>query len=94
MKVHIGYKIGNGKKISVWHERWHQCGPLNQYITQREIYNVRLLSSNSIAEVTENGVWKWPNEWFSKYPILNNIKAPCLDINLEDMIVWVTNSGS
>lgn len=94
VKNHIGYKIGDCKKISAWHEKWHEHGPLSQYISQREIYNARLSSDNSIAEVVENGNWKWPTEWYIKYPILNNINVPVLDNYMEQRIVWVNNYGN
>ena len=50
VKSHIHYKVGDGKKISMWYDKWCSLGPLNQIITQRDIYDARLSNEMCISD--------------------------------------------
>nr|GEX03803.1 RNA-directed DNA polymerase, eukaryota, reverse transcriptase zinc-binding domain protein [Tanacetum cinerariifolium] len=93
VKDHILYEIGNGKSVSIWHDKWNNCGPLSQFITKRDIYDARLTKVKYVAEMIDNGVWKWPVKWMAKYLILNSINVPILDKDCEDKVVWINNVG-
>ncbi|GKC81363.1 RNA-directed DNA polymerase, eukaryota, reverse transcriptase zinc-binding domain protein, partial [Tanacetum coccineum] len=45
-----------------------------------------------IGVLGDNG-WKWPQQWFIKYPWLANIQVPILS-NHKDKAIWVDNNGS
>lgn len=38
--------------------------------------------------MVENGIWKWPKEWVSKYPRVVNIQVPNLMASVPDKVVW------
>ncbi|GJU28910.1 hypothetical protein Tco_1172499 [Tanacetum coccineum] len=35
--------------------------------------------------------WNWPNGWYSKFPVLNEIQTPVLVEGKADKAVWITN---
>ncbi|GJS94019.1 hypothetical protein Tco_0800987 [Tanacetum coccineum] len=63
IRPHIIHKIGNEKQVSMWYENWSEVGPLDQYISKRDIYDARLSDYVFVANVTTNGRWKWLEEW-------------------------------
>ena len=54
MKIHISYKIGNGKPISAWYDRWCNEGPLSEFITARDIYNARFSNDSKVDCLIRN----------------------------------------
>nr|GEX58266.1 hypothetical protein [Tanacetum cinerariifolium] len=38
--------------------------------------------------------WKWPIEWFTKYPILSQYTIPILNSVVADRLMWKTKDGS
>ncbi|GJU26824.1 RNA-directed DNA polymerase, eukaryota, reverse transcriptase zinc-binding domain protein [Tanacetum coccineum] len=92
IKNHVWYKIGNGKSISVFYDRWCSIGPLSEMISRRNIYNERLRDDIVIADIVNNGRWAWPEDWMSTYPSLSNIQNPNL-IARDDKVLWITKKG-
>ncbi|GJR36944.1 hypothetical protein Tco_1212628 [Tanacetum coccineum] len=39
---HIWWKIGNGRSVNVWHDRWCSVSPLSEFIDTRDVYDARL----------------------------------------------------
>ncbi|GJX99346.1 RNA-directed DNA polymerase, eukaryota, reverse transcriptase zinc-binding domain protein [Tanacetum coccineum] len=85
IKPRVFHNIGNGKNTSVWYDKWNQFGPLSNTITRREIYDARFKDNDCVSELIENGSWKWPREWWDKFPVLKSIGVPCLT-NRSDQI--------
>ncbi|GKA96244.1 RNA-directed DNA polymerase, eukaryota, reverse transcriptase zinc-binding domain protein [Tanacetum coccineum] len=42
IKPFVSYKIGNGKVISPWHDKWCSIGPLDRFFSKRDIYEASL----------------------------------------------------
>nr|GEU65088.1 TMV resistance protein N-like [Tanacetum cinerariifolium] len=40
----------------------------------------------------KDGRWKWPNEWFVKFPLLKSIEVPSIN-DRYDQTVWLNNKG-
>ncbi|GJW60133.1 putative RNA-directed DNA polymerase [Tanacetum coccineum] len=57
--------IGDGKKTSIWFDKW--C--------------------------VANGLWKWPNDWLVKYPLLNSIPVPTIFDDNPDSLEWRSRDG-
>ena len=49
--VHV---IGNGNSISMWYDWWHTIGPLSRIIDNRTLYDARLESECTIADMISN----------------------------------------
>ncbi|GJY36782.1 hypothetical protein Tco_0422160 [Tanacetum coccineum] len=63
VKPYVMYNIGNGNKISMWHDKWCEKGPLFDIITNRAIYDARFKNNAKVAEMIVDGRWIWSNEW-------------------------------
>ncbi|GJT23299.1 RNA-directed DNA polymerase, eukaryota, reverse transcriptase zinc-binding domain protein [Tanacetum coccineum] len=42
IRGHVWYNVGNGRKTSVWYDKWCTDGPLSKFISRRDIYEARL----------------------------------------------------
>nr|XP_043620341.1 uncharacterized protein LOC122592208 [Erigeron canadensis] len=93
VKQHVLYKIGNGRRISMWNDKWSIDGPLNQVITKRVLYDAKLEADTKIADMINNGKWNWPEEWEERFGIPRNIATPVLQLDKEDRIVWVSKNN-
>ncbi|GJY87289.1 RNA-directed DNA polymerase, eukaryota, reverse transcriptase zinc-binding domain protein, partial [Tanacetum coccineum] len=59
---HIKYRVGNGRLISAWYDKWNKVGPLCQFIDTRDLYNARFDCKPSVADVIHNNQWIWKDE--------------------------------
>ncbi|GJY48983.1 elongation factor 2-like protein [Tanacetum coccineum] len=91
----IWYRVGNGATISAWFDNWCVSSPLASFISNRDIYRAGLGLSAKVNEIIVSGMWKWPAEWTSKYPMLANLAVPNLS-NASDGLLWrhISNANS
>ncbi|GKE08939.1 hypothetical protein Tco_1412490, partial [Tanacetum coccineum] len=64
VRKHIWWKIGNGKKVNVWHDTWSSVCPLSEFIGTRDMYDARLKNDCTISSVILNekeGYAVWVN---------------------------------
>ncbi|GKA83227.1 RNA-directed DNA polymerase, eukaryota, reverse transcriptase zinc-binding domain protein, partial [Tanacetum coccineum] len=92
IKDKVVYKFGNGANISVWFDNWSEIGSLFQYITYIDLYDERLNSVLKVSDMIGNSKWKWPSEWHHKFPMITRLADPAINADIEDKIVWKTNS--
>ncbi|GJU22982.1 RNA-directed DNA polymerase, eukaryota, reverse transcriptase zinc-binding domain protein [Tanacetum coccineum] len=93
VRKHIGWKIGDGKSINVWHDKWCNVSPLSDFIDSRDIYDARLGKECTLNEIISDGRWVWPEEWNSDFEVLRNVQIPVLDNEVKDKATWITNNG-
>nr|GEU44071.1 hypothetical protein [Tanacetum cinerariifolium] len=55
-------RIGDGKSIFVWHDKWCDQGLLDTIINNKDIYDVRMSNETCLADAIEDGRWKWADE--------------------------------
>ncbi|PWA46306.1 F-box domain-containing protein [Artemisia annua] len=60
-----------------------------------DIYTARLHdgATVAVADMVENGRWKWPNSWLTLFPVLNSIEVPALQNSEKDYTMWKCNDG-
>ncbi|GJT51140.1 RNA-directed DNA polymerase, eukaryota, reverse transcriptase zinc-binding domain protein [Tanacetum coccineum] len=92
IKPHVLYKVGNGMTISAWHDKWCAQGPLDIFISNRDLYDARLSNKACLADVISNGKWSWPIEWESEFLDLQQIAVPKLNQS-KDAVKWVENNN-
>ncbi|GJS99508.1 RNA-directed DNA polymerase, eukaryota, reverse transcriptase zinc-binding domain protein [Tanacetum coccineum] len=75
-------------------EEYSQCAVslLSDFIETRDIYDARLSKNYSINDIINEGRWKWPEEWNTKFVELNQIQIPTLNEDIEDTAVWVSEN--
>ncbi|GJV83163.1 hypothetical protein Tco_1523061 [Tanacetum coccineum] len=81
---HIRWKLGNGKSVNVWHDRWCSVSPLSDFITTRDMYDARLRNECTVREVIHEGRWKWPAEWNNDFAELDQLQVPMSREDMED----------
>nr|GEU95971.1 hypothetical protein [Tanacetum cinerariifolium] len=54
-KEHIWWKIGNGRSVNMWHDRWCSVSPLRDFIEATDIYDARLSNNCTVSEVIQEG---------------------------------------
>nr|GEW26937.1 hypothetical protein [Tanacetum cinerariifolium] len=94
----VWYRIGDGLKASAWFDSWCHLKPISRIVSSRDIYRAGYDLDTKVNELIVNGLWGWPNEWFSKYPLLCSITPPILS-NTHDRfevvtwhdVVWFSN---
>ena len=77
----------------MWYDYWYRTGPLSTFISNKCIYDARMKCNATVADMIENNNWCWPNEWYNKYPILNQIQVPQLVASNNDIVKWRTKAG-
>ncbi|GKA62260.1 hypothetical protein Tco_0761779, partial [Tanacetum coccineum] len=71
---------------------WNDGDYLSKNISKKEIFYDGFNDQTKLADVMDFDGWKWPADWFVKYPWISNMKTPIL-INCPDKVVWVDNKG-
>nr|GEX45971.1 hypothetical protein [Tanacetum cinerariifolium] len=52
------------------------------------MYAARMTDNCTVADAIEGNDWKWPSDWYDKYPILKSVQVPVLDELIKDTIKW------
>ncbi|GJX12930.1 hypothetical protein Tco_0204688 [Tanacetum coccineum] len=70
IKPFVSYKIGDGKDTSIWHDKGCNIGPLDRFITKRDLHNARLVDNAKVAEFMKNDSHE---HLFFQYPYSSQI---------------------
>lgn len=73
LRDHIIHRLGDGTLTSAWFDNWIFIGPLCKFISKRDIYEAGFSLTCKVADVIQNGVWKWPANWYVKFPFLAHL---------------------
>ncbi|GJT98779.1 RNA-directed DNA polymerase, eukaryota, reverse transcriptase zinc-binding domain protein [Tanacetum coccineum] len=93
IKDRVAYKIGNGRNVSMWFDNWSDIGPLFQHITYRDLYDERLDRGLKVSDLIDNDGWKWPNDWYGKFPMITSLNVPTIAADIDDKLAWKTSKG-
>ncbi|GJS45093.1 protein LAZ1 [Tanacetum coccineum] len=88
----IWCRIGDGLMASAWFDTWCHVRPLLKIVTTRDIFRAGFDLSTKVPELIVNGTWGWPQEWYSKYPLLCSITPPII-FSSCDKLEWHTSAG-
>ncbi|GJV60023.1 hypothetical protein Tco_1466123 [Tanacetum coccineum] len=78
----------------MWHDSWSMLPTLDSVVSRREIYSAGFTNDTTLAECIEDKKWKWPEQWLSEHPNLNQYPVPVLNIGTKDKLMWCSNEGS
>nr|GEW21390.1 RNA-directed DNA polymerase, eukaryota, reverse transcriptase zinc-binding domain protein [Tanacetum cinerariifolium] len=68
IKPYVIFKIGDGKFIFVWHDKWCDQGSSDRFIQNKDIYDVRISNEDCLVDAIVEERWKWADEWSSRFP--------------------------
>ncbi|GJS68035.1 RNA-directed DNA polymerase, eukaryota, reverse transcriptase zinc-binding domain protein [Tanacetum coccineum] len=57
MKLSATDKIRNVNKISPWHDKWYNIGPISKIIPKRLMFEARFKGNETVKDDTVNGKW-------------------------------------
>nr|XP_043615902.1 uncharacterized protein LOC122587801 [Erigeron canadensis] len=89
----IWSKLGDGCSTSVWFDKWFSGCPLRDFLSPRDISRAGFVMSSSVADLVDNGSWKWPNAWLDSFQVLQNCTAPNLTHGRPDSLIWSNSDG-
>ncbi|GJW09007.1 hypothetical protein Tco_1571430 [Tanacetum coccineum] len=89
---HIRHKIGNGRNISAWYDRWNDNQALTNHISKREVCLAGFNDQSKLCDIVNDNKWKWPDDWLVKYNFLLNILVPTFK-DEPDKVLWATKQG-
>ncbi|GJS62818.1 hypothetical protein Tco_0677382 [Tanacetum coccineum] len=89
----IWVRISDGANASAWFDQWSQACPLSRFVTTRDMFNAGFNMETKLKELINNGMWTWPNEWYTKYPLLQHLNTPIL-MGSPDTLEWRDADGS
>lgn len=85
--------VGNGNNTFLWHDYWiPQGGCLRDLLSPRQIAASGLHWNAKVADIIENGAWKFPNTSSISQDIWRSIQISP-QVNRSDGMVW-TGKGS
>ncbi|GJY45431.1 RNA-directed DNA polymerase, eukaryota, reverse transcriptase zinc-binding domain protein [Tanacetum coccineum] len=80
IKEHVWHSIGNGKKTSMFYDKWCLNGPLSKFISKRNLYDARICDNVMVDDMLIDNNWKWPIDWLMKFP----------KVKLSTKQAWIT----
>lgn len=84
-------KIGNGRSTYAWFDNWSPLGLLSSFVSNRNLYEANLNHNDTVADMVTNGTWKWPEEWYKKWPQFATIQTPPMFSEVADKLLWKNN---
>ncbi|GKE76352.1 hypothetical protein Tco_1542472 [Tanacetum coccineum] len=86
-------EINNGKSTSAWFDHWADVYPLKDMFSNRDISRSGFSLDESVNNLISDGVWRWPLEWLSRFPIMAQLQVPILLDDIDNIILWRDSDG-
>jgi hypothetical protein len=92
-KIFLSYKVGDGRKIFIWHDNWHPNGYLLDKYGYRTIYDAGYAIGPKLFSIIRHGEWYCPNACSES---LVEIQSPLPEVTIgtEDVPVWNSRKGT
>ncbi|XP_022024172.1 uncharacterized protein LOC110924477 [Helianthus annuus] len=84
--------MGDGQSAFLWFDKWSIECPLANMVTPRQMARFGFSVKSKVAEAIQNGVWVWPDEWRTRYPVLFQL-LPLTLSNEQDRVTWRNSEG-
>ena len=75
MRNHVTCKVGNGKSVFFWHDKWWDEDIPSDIIPNEAILQVNMDGNEKVCDMIDNENWLWPAERKSSYPILQALSV-------------------
>ena len=90
----IKHYLGNGQETNVWHDTWCEGGPIDKFVTRRQIYNAGFLNDDTVNKLYSNGHLQFPVDWYDQYPVLIEASHIVLHPSKKDEVKWLHKKKS
>ncbi|GKC05518.1 RNA-directed DNA polymerase, eukaryota, reverse transcriptase zinc-binding domain protein, partial [Tanacetum coccineum] len=87
------HQIGNGEDVSMWNDNCCDLGHLKQFVTNKDIHEARIHEDCSVAEMSDDNKWNWPEQWVKKFSQLRHLQVPSLNKEKYDHAKWRKRNG-
>ncbi|GKC21274.1 RNA-directed DNA polymerase, eukaryota, reverse transcriptase zinc-binding domain protein [Tanacetum coccineum] len=84
----LQHKVGDGSNIYIWYDKWQNNGLLIDQVSNKDLYDARMPKMIKLADMIDEGVWKWPSEWRNVELEVMNIEVPRLKNGVHDKVKW------
>ncbi|GKG09839.1 hypothetical protein Tco_0338585, partial [Tanacetum coccineum] len=84
----IWHQIYNGRSTSMWFDRWAEGCPLRDKLSVRNIVRSGFLLTDKVSDLISNGAWRWPSDWYNRFPDVVSIPVPKISESRDDCLVW------
>ncbi|XP_021996178.1 uncharacterized protein LOC110893375 [Helianthus annuus] len=78
----------------VWFDKWNEICPLRSIVTPRLIANAGFNMNTKLADIFVQGEWRWPANWFARFPVLLNVQDFEIYSTCKDQLQWRMRQGS
>ncbi|PWA41353.1 reverse transcriptase zinc-binding domain-containing protein [Artemisia annua] len=45
-----------------------------------------------VNDMMQHGKWKWPQDWYDKFPLITSIEDPTIQNDYNDIVVWISKN--
>ncbi|GJT28588.1 putative reverse transcriptase domain, reverse transcriptase zinc-binding domain protein [Tanacetum coccineum] len=59
----------------------------------RDIVRSGFSPDDPVNNLISDGVWRWPLDWLSRFPIMDQLQVPLLLDDIDDVILWRDRDG-
>ncbi|KAM0016476.1 putative reverse transcriptase zinc-binding domain-containing protein [Helianthus debilis subsp. tardiflorus] len=94
IRDYIWTKVGDGKDTMVWFDNWNEICPLRSIVTPKIIANAGFNMNTKLADIFVQGEWRWPANWFTRFPVLLNVQDLEIYCTRKDQNPWRMRQGS
>lgn len=90
----INYKVGNGVKMSAWHDNWHALATLKQIFEGIIIYNAGSTDNDTMSMYVNLNEWNLQYPVFTDYiELVNHFPPYALNIDMQDKVEWTLTTS-
>ncbi|GJY09918.1 hypothetical protein Tco_0378103 [Tanacetum coccineum] len=89
----VHFKVGNGRKVFFWYDRWIERSPLCNLINYNSLKYDSLAMNMRVADLVMDDRWKWPRGWKNRFKEVLNIQVPKLVKDIDDKAIWINKKG-
>ncbi|GJY42292.1 hypothetical protein Tco_0429562 [Tanacetum coccineum] len=72
----------------MWFDRWAEGCPLRDKLSVRNIVRSGFLLTDKVSDLISNGAWRWPSDWYNRFPDVVSIPVPEISESRDDCLVW------
>lgn len=85
----IKHSLGNGQETNMWHDTWCEGGPLDKFITSRQVFSAGFSNGDTVENLSHNGHLQVPIDWCDQYPVFNEASNIILNPSKKDEVKWL-----